>query len=204
MSQLDRETTSNLTKIADDAQQHLETLSSLGVSVSPEMAINIIESKLPKSTLDKWESSFDKDKPATLDFMHEFLYKRAVCVSKRDRNQMPESDRDKGEPLAKKRRQHVPHNTFMSNTMRNCIACNAKRHPLYACDKFQRLSVSKRFEIVKRARLCYTCLKSHIGIPCKALPCSVCKKRHNTLLHFEQSTLNQKTENLKPETDKTD
>jgi len=46
---LDKESTSGLTKLADETQQHIASLSALGVPVVPEMIVHILESKLPKT-----------------------------------------------------------------------------------------------------------------------------------------------------------
>lgn len=50
---LDKETTDGISKLADDTQQHLASLSALGVSIGPEMIIHILENKLPKKTLER-------------------------------------------------------------------------------------------------------------------------------------------------------
>ncbi|XP_067209990.1 uncharacterized protein [Linepithema humile] len=50
---LDKGSTSGLTKLADDAQQHIASLNSLEVTVDEEMVVHILESKLPKNALEK-------------------------------------------------------------------------------------------------------------------------------------------------------
>lgn len=93
---LDKESTEGLSKLADDMQQHLASLTALGVSVAHEMVIYVLETKLPKNTLDRWERSLSRDEFPSLDQLYEFLYKTAVCVSKRDRSNLSESVKDKG------------------------------------------------------------------------------------------------------------
>jgi len=51
---LEKETTIGLSKLADDTQQHVASLSTLGVSIGSEMIVHLLESKLPKLTLEKW------------------------------------------------------------------------------------------------------------------------------------------------------
>lgn len=128
---LERETTSGLSKLADDIQQHIASLSTLGVSVGSEMIIHIIESKMPKLTLEKWEATLERDEVPTLDQLYEFLYKTAVCASKRERSKLSDVDANKNEPSAKRKRMHPANQAFMVNTSRNCGACKTKRHPLY-------------------------------------------------------------------------
>lgn len=80
------------------------------------------------------------------------------------------------------------HRALALNASQNCKVCNAKQHPLYMCDKFKQLPVHKRIDVVKRAKLCYNCMRSHLGSPCKFSTCTICKKRHNTLLHVDKNT----------------
>lgn len=82
---LDKESTEGLSKLADDAQQHVSSLKALGVSVGQEMIVHIIETKMPRKSIEKWEASLERDEFPSLDTLYEFLYKTAVCASKRER-----------------------------------------------------------------------------------------------------------------------
>jgi len=194
---LDKETTGGLMKLADDAQQHIASLNSLGVTVGPEMIVHIIEGKMPKSTLDKWEVTLEKDKFPEPNQLYEFLYKTAVSASRRERAKVTDGERNKFEPPTKKMRTGPLNRAFVVKTSRNCIACKAKQHPLYLCDKFKQLPVSERIKRVKDAKLCYNCMRSHRGTPCKFSSCLICQKRHNTLLHLEGGLT--KSDTLNPE-----
>lgn len=202
---LEKETTSGLTKLADDTQQHLVSLNALNVSVGPEAIVYLLESKLPKGTLERWENTLERDEFPSLDHMYEFLYKSAVCASKRERSKVNETERNPSE-IPQKRKRSSSNRAFLSNTSHNCIACKTKRHPLYLCDKFKQLSVPKRIEMVRNAKICYNCLRSHRDRPCKFSNCTICQKRHNTLLHLEQYTTAIKTDTTpaaKPQTSQT-
>lgn len=94
---LDKETTDGLSKLADDMQQHIASLSTLGVSVGPEMIVHIIKSKMPKHTLEKWEATLERDEVPTLEQVYEFLYKTAVCASKRERSKLSDVNANKNE-----------------------------------------------------------------------------------------------------------
>jgi len=192
---LDKETTEGLTKLADDAQQHVASLVTLGVSVGQEMIVHILETKMPKGTLDKWEASLARDAFPKLEDTYEFLYKTAVCASRRERPKVVESEKNKSEPPSKKRRFDPPNRAFITKAVHNCIVCKGKQYPLYSCDSFKLLPVTQRIETVKNAKLCYNCLRSHRGSPCKFSNCTVCQKRHNTLLHLDKQTNNQDSSN---------
>ncbi|XP_011866768.1 PREDICTED: uncharacterized protein LOC105561415 [Vollenhovia emeryi] len=196
---LDKETTSGLSKLADDTQQHIASLSALGVSVGSEMIVHILESKLPKTTLERWEASLERDEFPNLEQMYEFLYKAAVCASRRERIKIADNERGKGEPPVKRKR-YSANQAFVLNSSRNCVACKTKRHPLYLCDKFKQLSVPKRIELVKNAKICYNCLRSHRDSPYKFSSCTICQKRHNTLLHYDKYANAGKPDASKPAT----
>lgn len=67
--------------------------------------------------------------------------------------------------------------------------CCSSMHKIYTCKRFKELSQSECFNIVRDARLCFNCLSPYHGAPaCQStLACLRCKRRHNTLLHFEKT-----------------
>ncbi|XP_071580875.1 uncharacterized protein [Temnothorax nylanderi] len=198
---LDKETTTGLSKLADDTQQHVASLAALDVTVGSEMIVHIIESKLPKVALDRWETSLDRDEFPKLDQMYEFLYKSAVCASRRERVRISDTEKGIGEPPSKRKR-YSSNQAFLINSSRNCIVCKTKKHPLYLCDTFKKLPVPKRIETVKNAKICYNCLRSHRDTPCKFSNCTICQKRHNTLLHYDKYASTSKQDAPKPATAK--
>lgn len=118
--------------------------------------------------------------------MYEFLYKTAVCASRCDRIRAIDSEVSRSEPPLKRKRGIPTNRVFVVNAIDRCMACKTKKHPLYLCDEFKRMPVEKRIETVKLAKLCYNCLRSHRSRPCKFSSCTVCQKRHNTLLHSDR------------------
>ncbi|XP_039313517.1 uncharacterized protein LOC120359585 [Solenopsis invicta] len=180
---LEKETTDGLSRLADDTQQHVASLNALGVNVASESLVNLLESKLPKNTAEKWEETLDRDEFPKIDDLYKFLYRTAVRVSKRTRIESNRREDDKSSTAGKRAR--LTSKAFVVN---NCTACGIKQHPLFKCDKFRQLDISKRIEIVRKARLCYNCMRSHVGKTCKYTNCTICHKRHNTLLHLERKT----------------
>lgn len=183
---LDKETAVGLMKLADDEQQHVAALASLGVMISPHTVVNVLESKLPKSVADRWENKLARDQLPLPEQIYEFLYKEAVCVSKRERKRASDSGRAESEQPKKRGRTRSSNRALVMNTSTTYPACGIKRHPLFTCEKFKELAAPKRIEVVKAARLCYNCMRSHRDKPCGYSSCSICKKRHNTLLHLDQ------------------
>ncbi|EZA62854.1 hypothetical protein X777_01171 [Ooceraea biroi] len=185
MPVLEKETTDGLTKLADDAQQHVASLAALGVNVGSEILVNLLENKLPRRVAEKWEKTLDRDEFLKIDDLYEYLYRTAVRLFKRVRSGSMKRDEDNFSPSAKKGK--TTNKTFLVNTTNNCPACKGKLHPLFKCNKFKQLMIPKRIELVKNAMLCYNCLRSHRGKACNYTNCTVCQKRHNTLLHLDKN-----------------
>lgn len=182
---LERENATELMKLADDIQQHVASLESLGVIVSPQTIVFVLESKLPRSAMARWEITLERDELPTPDKIYEFTYRASVCASKRERGKTTEKGRDERLPSDKRKPARNTNRAFLLNTSNVCPACQVKQHPLFMCEKFKQLSVPKRIAMVKTAKLCYNCMRSHRGEPCSFSTCTICKKRHNTLLHLE-------------------
>lgn len=181
----EKETTAGLSRLADEAQQHLASLGTLGISVGSEMMVHILESKLPKRTLEKWEATLKRDEIPSLAQLYEFLYKTAVCASKRERIRSAESLKVTGEPPSKQKLVRFTNKAFLTNASHNCPSCKLKRHPLYLCNNFRQLSIPKHIEMMRSANLCYNCMRSHRDRPCIFSNCTICHKPHNTFLHLE-------------------
>lgn len=203
------ETTQGLDKLADDVQQHSQTLNSLGVSVPSEMLVHLVESKLHRKTAEKWEESLEREEIPTIEKMCDFLYKTAVCVSKRNkRGESTQEHSTKGQPPTKKKKrfENSKQHAFVINTSNNCALCKDVQHPLYRCEKFRALAVPKRIEVIKKAKLCINCMKYHKDRQCVYGTCTVCSKKHNSMLHLNSpSTVKSSriTRNKTSENDKT-
>lgn len=79
-----------------------------------------------------------------------------------------------------------------SNKSYRCLFCDAQ-HSLTKCSKFLSLTPSNRYSFVQSKNICFNCL--HVGHDvrqCKSsFVCRSCKKRHHSLLHFDNSQANQ-------------
>ena len=66
-----------------------------------------------------------------------------------------------------------------------CEFCKFTNHYISYCHKFGKLPIKERIEFVKKAKLCYSCLrKSRVSKNCpKKSVCFHCKKSHPSMLH---------------------
>ncbi|XP_063989077.1 uncharacterized protein LOC135168628 [Diachasmimorpha longicaudata] len=176
----ERETAKGLEKLADDASQHVIGLESLGENVSSGMLVAILESKLPKNTMQEWEKTLDRETVPTIDDLYVFLYKTAARLSKRPISSSSGYNKhEKSFPPFKKprfdsNREARKQITFATTTVMNCMVCRSGEHPLYRCSAFKALPVKERINVVKRANLCFNCMRSHRGKPCKMTGCLLC------------------------------
>ncbi|XP_037929718.1 uncharacterized protein LOC119664260, partial [Teleopsis dalmanni] len=64
-----------------------------------------------------------------------------------------------------------------------CITCNSS-HQLFSCETFKRKSIQQKYDLLKRHKLCTNCMKpGHMALQCSSRSCTICQRRHNTLLH---------------------
>lgn len=179
----DKETSTGLIALADESQQHLQSLNSLGVEVNDEILVTLLEEKLHKNTLDKWEETLKKGVFPKLEELTEFIYRTAARISKRKIDQVS-GDVNKHNTF-KKRKFDNKQQVFLT-TSNKCPLCS-ESHFLFRCSRFLNLSVNERIKIVKDASLCNNCLRPHSAKDCKFGNCKKCNKRHNTLLHILKS-----------------
>ncbi|XP_046686714.1 uncharacterized protein LOC124372372 [Homalodisca vitripennis] len=68
----------------------------------------------------------------------------------------------------------------------SCFACGNSDHKFHVCPTFLKLSPAERFQLVKRERKCFSCLRDH-NLPQfqSSHTCKRCRKRHHTLLHLQ-------------------
>tara|TARA_B110000881_G_scaffold142907_1_gene126249 strand:- start:157 stop:5301 length:5145 start_codon:yes stop_codon:yes gene_type:complete len=82
-----------------------------------------------------------------------------------------------------------------------CLHCKDATHVLEECKALQRSTYEDKIAVLKSLRVCYGCLKrgSHLVKDCKKrLSCSICKKRHATVLHCETPPQQQPTKDETP------
>lgn len=68
-----------------------------------------------------------------------------------------------------------------------CPVCQ-EGHQLWNCDKFKKMEVRKRWDMVKNKKLCFKCLAmDHDKLSCERdKPCKKCDKEHSTWLHDDK------------------
>ena len=91
----------------------------------------------------------------------------------------------------------VKTSTFAANEQNKLTSAPTKQcplkdgdHKIWISTKFKQQGVNERYELLKKYKLCFCCLNSHLMKDCKSdRVCGVngCTKKHNKLLHSDSS-----------------
>lgn len=172
-----------------------------------ETNLNIAVQKLPGFLQSKWAMEVQKHenqgRPTLFDldrWLSEHVRARQHLVYEEPAKYLPPNRRKppKQDPPMSFSTLHIkgdPHPKVEEPTNKEtksppCPCCN-QAHPLYRCNEFKGKSVPERYEVVKRFKLCFNCLKQgHQVNECSnKTHCQVtnCKRHHHSLLHHEHA-----------------
>jgi Arc/MetJ-type ribon-helix-helix transcriptional regulator len=173
-----KETPDAIDDFLETIQINLKALEKLGEPVmSNVILIDLFISKLPSSTIRKWQHTLPDKKMPSYTHLINFLTTRANG----DRiNATPKETKESSYQRSRHRHNLSRGQTFTTtNKMRLCPICQS-HHDIRNCEAFKAKSTRKRFEFVKRASLCTNCLgKGHSTIQCSARSCRICRQRHD-------------------------
>ena len=93
---------------------------------------------------------------------------------------------------------HVQHtyNSSVQTVFRKCMMCDSTDHTIDNCVEFKSMSLPTRVEFVQNKGLCFNCLiPRHVAKDCrKWTRCTLCNRKHSTLLHQETEQHKQREE----------
>lgn len=149
--------------------------------------VYIVTSKLDKNTKHEWNRKITGNKIPTFEELITFLRDEANRMQTTEVT--PSYANKEQKPINKSRR------VLTTIIYKNCLICQEDGHATYRCTKLNSLSVPERIEAVKKANLCFNCLRqNHHTNECNKGDCFKCGKRHHTMLHLEK-TVNKNTTN---------
>ncbi|XP_072392412.1 uncharacterized protein [Diabrotica undecimpunctata] len=88
------------------------------------------------------------------------------------------------------------------NLSLNGIKCNLCKgeHTIYTCKEFLKLSVNQRWDKIKALELCSNCLRiGHAKNTCTIGSCKRCRRKHNTLLHYNSGSSHSNNQSITSE-----
>lgn len=193
---LQKATYGSLRYVADIVDKNLSSLNSLDISTDnwDPLVIFIISEKLDQKTKGKWvEYKGNMSHQPTLTDFNNFLEIRMnVLGGSTSGNPTYHENKTttqfKNNTFNNKPKTNIQSYTINNNPTTGCVICD-QQHFIYYCPKFTSMSIDNRVREVSKLKLCANCLRSVHNItqcPLKG-SCKVCRSKHNTLLHQDNS-----------------
>lgn len=176
-NKINSESSKDLRNLIDNVIKHLRALDLLDLKLdrlSQQVFLNLILSKLDQETRKQYEMTLSSTEFPDWDEFVAFIVKRCQILEN-----INSSSKAKPRNLVQYKAQ-----SFLSKIDSiDCDLCKLP-HNLYKCKRFNDMTVEERYSHVKQNNLCLNCLSSsHKIAVCKsARNCSICHKRHNSLL----------------------
>lgn len=209
INSLTKESPVAIRKLIDTILKNLRALKILGEPTDQwDTLINyIIVSKLDKTTEREWESHKCTLFPSDNNSKRIIKIDELICFLK-DRADMLETlqlshnkDHNTSTLTDNKKHKSHSHNTSHCNVSthvksndsraprfkRSCLKCNGA-HPLYSCQQFIDSDLDAKLKLIRDHKLCENCLRSgHALEKCMFGPCRKCNRKHNSLIHNDNS-----------------
>ena len=182
---------SSLTSMLNQIRGHIRSLENLGPLTAEMFLCPWIVSKFPETVTLEWSRKSkgkESDLQYTLDFIKSEIYRLDFSSEVR----LLESQESKATAPATA----APKGTALSLTTQvgsseatptgasagiKCAACHRHGHSIRECKKFKGLSVQVRSDVVKKAKLCWRCLRNKFPCKCNNL-CPTCGYKHHALM----------------------
>ena len=190
-----------LVKFIDIVEKGYYDLSRLGLDseLSNTIVVGIIETKLPEETRQKWVDRVCSDDskvdmrnkfPSLLKFLQEVrrsmkymsteLREPKACIKSTSHPSSSTPSTGNKSTTGILNSQTIP---TRQNTNWSCQACGQGRHGLAKCSQYQRMNVEDRWDVARKAGVCFQCLGPHLARQCKSKTCPTCHQPHHSSLH---------------------
>lgn len=177
-------TAKNLRSLIGNFNLHLAALKSLKQAVQhwDILLINILAKKVDVYTYRGFYLERNTKELPTLSQFIDFLEKRALAMENTaEETQEPPPTNRSSKPIKS------VSGAATAKSQQSCKYCQ-QNHRLFQCAKFKMCTVQERSDFVKNKNLCTLCLNEHKGRCMLRLKCTVCHKRHNSLLHDQSKS----------------
>lgn len=184
---------SQLKRFAERARTHLFDLSRLGEVAYVDIVDRLVAKLALQDRLAWHEKCQRENERFSLRKFGRWLCNRAVAYQNAHELAAEQALGSGREPPERNVRSQARTHTTTSQDKQDkrCFSC-PRRHLLSDCADFKRLEVNRRWQLVRKKKLCFTCLRSsHRSMECKRpRPCGIhgCPGTHHALLHHQQET----------------
>ena len=179
----------NFSSVVNSFSEGLEILKTQGSYANSKdpWLIYLISNKLDKETNKAWAEYSASINEPSLDFFLSFLSERRSALeifhsNSNSTNTFNLNNQSKVKQFSRSEKPHFRTNTVTATF--KCIFCHDD-HSIHKCQKFSKLNLQAREKFISNSSRCYNCFgKGHSLRECKSTHnCSLCSKRHHTLLH---------------------
>lgn len=192
-------TASSLREFITCCKRSTESLKNLNCPVDhwDLLLLNILERKLDFGTRKAFESERDIKKLPTLKQFLAFLERRCVILENLSSSETV-NQKTPNLTLKQHSQTRLAHfsgtnpilnpqinNQASPNINKVCIFCSQIGHRIYSCQKFKNLHHSEKLKYIHSKQMCTNCLGTkHTHDNCVSQGCTICSKRHHTILHL--------------------
>jgi hypothetical protein len=166
---------------------NLQALERLGEPITSNVILlRLFTWKLPSAIIHKWQRTLPDKRMPSYTHLLEFLKTR----TNGDRISYTKIVKKRASDSHNRQRQTAPRTHTFTTTQRTlvCPTCQ-EPHKIWNCNVFKAKPIKNRIETAKRASLCTNCLsKGHSVAQCSAGSCRICRLRHHTYPHRDQSS----------------
>lgn len=190
-----QETRSNLLSIVDTVGVTIRALTVMELPVDQwdTILVEIVQSKLPTTTLQTWGMELRDQELPKLSQLVTYLECRADTLPLVGTQPVITPQRNDGASNGTRRRPAMMTNSTNSPRLvksnlaaaspGHCTYCNDQSHNINRCPRLLELPVAERFKKLQGSNLCFNCLRvGHSTKSCSSGTCRKCNGRHHTLL----------------------
>nr|XP_012152116.1 PREDICTED: uncharacterized protein LOC105664028 [Megachile rotundata] len=193
---LTRESTySKLRQLLDNTNNHLLALRTLGKRTEywDQLIIYLLTSKLNIYMKREWGRTLANSttEPTFKEFSN-FLERHIKFLQNSETDKIKFNDvkiKKVNVPSIPTKLKQVKTYTTVANK-KACIVCKGT-HPIYTCEVFKSMPTAARLQKIREHQLCFNCLgDGHRNRECTFGPCRKCGKKHNSLIHLDNPSVN--------------
>ncbi|XP_058840961.1 uncharacterized protein LOC131696439 [Topomyia yanbarensis] len=181
-----RECYDSLMSLVDDFERNLCMIDKMDIPTNgwSVLLAHMVCSRLDSSTLKQWETHHKSTEVPKYKDVVAFLRTHLTVLQSLAPSKSRSSDSGKAETFRTLKSRINTVHTVTSSSSNTCPFCSKLPHSPFKCDIFQKLSVTQRFDQVKKKNLCINCFSSsHLLRHCSSSTCRVCNQKHHTMLH---------------------
>lgn len=194
--QVSREPNTSVRNLLDNMLKHLRALKNLKQPVEywDTLIIHLIATKLDAASRKEWESTLESSELPTLKEFEKFMSKRSQIIETLESSKVQQYSKGYSTSnnaykhsnyFSKPKEQSI---SYLATNRPSCVVCKQESHQIFNCATFKAMPTHTRIEEVKKQKLCLNCLRSsHYIRECQSSGCRQCNRKHNTLLHLNNS-----------------